>query len=90
MQPEVDCAVEEGGGVTSLSTNLAQSQQEANEPGANPSSPALDPIALSSGSVVAAGDSLPRSPAASLYCPCSSDAIDEDGICHGCGGRVEL
>ena len=38
-----------------LSTDLAQSQQEANELGANPSSPALDPIALSSGSVVAAG-----------------------------------
>ena len=25
-----------------------------------------------------------------LTCPCGSDAIDEDGICHGCGGRVEL
>ena len=35
-------------------TNPGDSQQEANELGANPSSPALDPIALSSGSVVAA------------------------------------
>ena len=46
-------------------TDLAQSQQEANELGANPSSPALDPIALSSGSVVAAGG-FSRSLAASL------------------------
>ena len=72
---------------------LAQSQQEANELGesSNPSSPAsTNAKDLSDGSMVAAGGSLPGSPAASLYCPCGSDAIDEDGICHGCGGRVAL
>ena len=93
MQPEVDCDLEEGGGVTSLSKDLAQSQQEANELGesSTPSSPAsTNARDLSDGSMVAAGGILPGLPAASLYCPCGSDAIDEDGICHGCGGRVAL
>lgn len=89
MQPEVRSALGEGG----ILTNPGNSQQEANELGesSGPSSPASKSIDNSGEkSMVAAGGSLPRLPAASLYCPCGSDAIDEDGICHGCGGRVAL
>ena len=62
MQPEVGDALEAGSSLT----NLGNTQQEANELGANPSSPALDPIALSSGSMVAAGGHISQPPAASL------------------------
>lgn len=73
-------------------TDLAQSQQEANELGdtSGPSSHASYQPPVGAGPVGAAGG-FSRSLAASLYCPvCGSDAIDEDGICHGCGGRVGL
>lgn len=75
------------------SRNLAQSQQEANELGesSNPSSHASYQPPVGAGPVGAAGGHISQPLAASLYCPvCGSDAIDEDGICHGCGGRVGL